>query len=175
VFGVTHHKSLKAGLTAQDCEEMRLGIAEALLDVSFNEKKKRRAEKTKTKKKTNASMCVDDEQVASTTAAAATTTTTTTEHGATISCGGGWVLKQCGGARRGRGAGHDADFLLTHPEHCTFSNCSSVLSRVVSIVQFFIFQFLPGASEKSSVISHLNARPSAEFFDREVLSTLYVI
>ena len=134
MFGITHHKSLKAGLAAQDCEEMRLGIAEALLDFSFNEEKKMIEKKKKktTTKKTDASTVVDDEHVASTTA-----TSSTTEHGATIICGGGWVLKQCGGARRGRGAGHDADFLLTHPEHCTFTNCSTVLSHVVSLVQCF--------------------------------------
>ena len=103
VFGIKHHADLKEGLTPEDVAEMKAEIAKVLQTYP------------------------PPSSSSSLSSSSSSSPSSSSSSSSASRASDGWIIEQGGGARRGRGAGHDADFLITHPDLCSFAATGSIL------------------------------------------------
>jgi len=150
VFGILHHEELKGKLNHEEVEEISLNLQAALdaYDNAFSPLF------NATSSSSSSSSSSSPTSTSSSTSCHGHDNSTTTSRIRSRSLKEGgvregarykdWLLEQCGGTRRGKGCGHDADFLISHPRYCSFQNTEHVLDFIVSccFVLFFIHIYI---------------------------------
>jgi hypothetical protein len=143
VFGILHHEELKGKLNHEEVEEISLNLQAALdaYDSAFSPlfNATSSSSPSSSPSTSTSTSCHRHDN--------STTTTTSGRRSRSFKEGGvregarykDWLLEQCGGTRRGRGCGHDADFLISHPRYCSFQNTEHVLEYIVSCCLLFLF------------------------------------